>query len=343
MVQLVEIPVEFLVVLCNGERHVTVGNMEIHPTIDFQEFRTMLKHMIGISYNNVTTYLVESMRPEIQSDHRKILKLSPADLFEYGFEYHQISTQVHASCMVEFWLHELHMQRVNNINIMIRDMNGYFYSDTNENFPSFTEAYYPAIETSTSRALCKDCMHAKMQGSNPMFHPCIYDEVVEGFCLTTFGPISRPHDLNVACLGKGSDKRINMSNDNLRTQRLDLGQPLLPSSSRSKRTPYFFTSSDQRLHNKRHILSSSFPSLFLVPPVSPPLPSVLHQYEELFESSKVRDDDDDNSSDEVWPCHQGLVTITSVETPPPPQEETAPENPLTSQGPLFRLRRDLNP
>ncbi|KAL8266333.1 hypothetical protein R6Q59_003677 [Mikania micrantha] len=48
----------------------------------------------------------------------------------------------------------------------------------------------------------------------------------------------------------------------------------------------------------------------------------------------------------IWakePRHQGLVTITYVETPPPPQEETAPENPLTSQGPLFRLGMDLNP
>ncbi|KAD4384362.1 hypothetical protein R6Q59_011593 [Mikania micrantha] len=201
---MVEIPVEFSVVLCNGKRHVTVGNMVIHPTIDFQEFQTMFKHMIGISYNNVTAYLVESRRPEIQSDHRKILKLSPADLFEYGFEYLQISTQVRRLVyMVEFWLHELHMQRVNNMNIMIRDIIGNLYSDTNENFPTFNEAYYPAIETSASQALCKDCMHAKMQGSNPMFHPCIYDEVVEGFCRTTFGPISRPLDLNVACLGKG--------------------------------------------------------------------------------------------------------------------------------------------
>ncbi|KAL8209740.1 hypothetical protein R6Q57_006472 [Mikania cordata] len=41
--------------------------------------------------------------------------------------------------------------------------------------------------------------------------------------------------------------------------------------------------------------------------------------------------------------HQSLATMTSVETPPPPQEETAPENPLASQGPLFRLERDLNP
>ncbi|KAL8240270.1 hypothetical protein R6Q59_013625 [Mikania micrantha] len=44
-----------------------------------------------------------------------------------------------------------------------------------------------------------------------------------------------------------------------------------------------------------------------------------------------------------WPRHQGLVTMTSVETPPPPQKETAPENPLTFQGPLFRLGGDLNP
>ncbi|KAL8210893.1 hypothetical protein R6Q57_005330 [Mikania cordata] len=43
-----------------------------------------------------------------------------------------------------------------------------------------------------------------------------------------------------------------------------------------------------------------------------------------------------------WPHHQGLVTMTFVEIPPPPHEETAPENSLISEGPLFRLGRDLN-
>ncbi|MFS8004685.1 hypothetical protein Hanom_Chr13g01228721 [Helianthus anomalus] len=239
----VDIPVEFPVVLYNGERQISVGNIEIHPTIDFQKFRTMLKQMIGISYNNLTTYLVESRRSDnVQPERRKILitskvdflvlireknayflvvlkrsrrdrrrktnnrncvELSPADLFDYRYDHHDVTTttQVSESGKVEFWLHELQMQRENHMNyLMMHNVDD--DDDDCANFPSVTEAYqtversiteaYSTVERSENRALCEECAQADKEGLKPQFHLCVYDDVVEGFFRSPAGPVCRP-------------------------------------------------------------------------------------------------------------------------------------------------------
>ena len=64
---------EFPVVLYNGDRQIKAGNIEIYHGLDFQQFRTMLNQMLGISYNNLTTYFV------IRPDGRKIVITSKID------------------------------------------------------------------------------------------------------------------------------------------------------------------------------------------------------------------------------------------------------------------------
>ncbi|KAI3747097.1 hypothetical protein L6452_09542 [Arctium lappa] len=73
MVELEEEAVVFPVVLYDGEREMDVGNIKIHHTLDFKQFQIMLKETIGISYNNLTTYLVESSKSKSPSERRKIL------------------------------------------------------------------------------------------------------------------------------------------------------------------------------------------------------------------------------------------------------------------------------
>ncbi|MFS7928645.1 hypothetical protein Hanom_Chr04g00323161 [Helianthus anomalus] len=65
--------VEFLVVFYDGDRQtdvVSVGNITINPLLDFKQFQKMLKETIGISYNNLTTYLIDN---NSSPDRRKIL------------------------------------------------------------------------------------------------------------------------------------------------------------------------------------------------------------------------------------------------------------------------------
>ncbi|KAI3688036.1 hypothetical protein L1987_81742 [Smallanthus sonchifolius] len=215
---------EFPVVLYNGERQINVGNIEIDPTIDFHKFRTMLKQMIGISYNNLTTYLVESRRPEhIQSEGRKILitskvdflvlvreknayflvvmkrsrrerrrknynrssvDLTPADLFDYHFNHHHQITTQVPECGKA----EIWLQE---LQMQRANKIQLMLHDMNASFPSITEAY-PGVERFVSRPLCEDCIEADRWGLKPEFHLCVYDEVVEGFLRSPAGPIARP-------------------------------------------------------------------------------------------------------------------------------------------------------
>ncbi|KAK9068547.1 hypothetical protein SSX86_012662 [Deinandra increscens subsp. villosa] len=63
----------FPVVLYDGEREMNVGNIKIHPDLAFKAFQIKLSQLIGISYNNLTTYLVDSKKSKTSPDRRKIL------------------------------------------------------------------------------------------------------------------------------------------------------------------------------------------------------------------------------------------------------------------------------
>ncbi|KAK9058698.1 hypothetical protein SSX86_023540 [Deinandra increscens subsp. villosa] len=63
----------FPVVLFDGERETNVGSIEIRPDLVYKEFQTILSRMIGISYNNLTSYLVDSKKSKVSPDRRKIL------------------------------------------------------------------------------------------------------------------------------------------------------------------------------------------------------------------------------------------------------------------------------
>lgn len=227
----IEEATEFPVVLYNGDRKINVGNVKIHPTLDFKQFRTMLNHMIGISYNNLTTYLVENPRPMIQQERRKFvitskvdfsvlvqeknshflvvlkrsrsdrrrkpnrhngLELPLTDLFDFRFQQQrEIVPQIPATNKADIWLHELQMERARYLNYMIHNPNYSFDSPMNDNFPSIREVY-PAAEKSTSRPSCEECKKAEKAGLKPEFHLCVYDDVLEGFFRSPVGPISRP-------------------------------------------------------------------------------------------------------------------------------------------------------
>ncbi|KAF5783744.1 hypothetical protein HanXRQr2_Chr11g0511421 [Helianthus annuus] len=63
----------FPVVLYDGIRETLVGNVQIHPDLVFKSFQTKLTEITGISYNNLTTYLVDSSKSKTSPDRRKIL------------------------------------------------------------------------------------------------------------------------------------------------------------------------------------------------------------------------------------------------------------------------------
>ncbi|KAL7614673.1 hypothetical protein Lser_V15G06422 [Lactuca serriola] len=218
--------VVFPVILYNGERETDVGSIKIHNSLDFKQFQMMLKETIGISYNNLTTYLVDSDKSKIPSERRKILitgkvnfsvlvrerncyflvvlkrsrrdrrrKLNKQSGLEYGFA-------IAPSISPEYLMH----LRRNPIDLIDEQMlsvygiGSYEFQMQKENYvnavQNWSHVIYPplnaAIHGGRSRALCKDCAKAEKQGKKAAFHFCVYDDVVEGGFRSPVGPISRP-------------------------------------------------------------------------------------------------------------------------------------------------------
>lgn len=63
----------FPLVFYDGERETNVGNIGIHPVMDFKIFQARVGQMIGISYNNITIYFIDGKKSKLSTERRKIL------------------------------------------------------------------------------------------------------------------------------------------------------------------------------------------------------------------------------------------------------------------------------
>ncbi|KAD3337376.1 hypothetical protein E3N88_32896 [Mikania micrantha] len=204
----------FPVVLYDGERETNVGNIKIHPDLVFKAFQIKLSQLIGISYNNITTYLVDGKKPKASPDRRKILitgkvnfavvvternchffvvlkrsrrdrrrkigkQSDLSDLSRINWNHHDLNDR----------FHDLLIQRENLMNLILNSDYG-FELRLNSNFPSIEDAY-PRDTSKPNRLLCEDCTVAQKQGKIPDFHLCVYDEVIGSVFRSPAGPICR--------------------------------------------------------------------------------------------------------------------------------------------------------
>ncbi|MFS8008846.1 hypothetical protein Hanom_Chr14g01277711 [Helianthus anomalus] len=224
--------VEFPVVFYDGDRQTDVGNITINPTLDFKQFQKMLKETIGISYNNLTTYLIDN---NSSPDRRKILITGKVNFAVIALEQ---------NCYFLVVLKRSRRDRRrkpnnNNNNIInkqapfvpivptvktdysylnLTDFDlidsygygyGYGYGDRLLDLEAMKQSYinsvmngsYSPVNASfatveeaydSGRSRCKECMRAEKQGSKAAFHFCVYDDVVSGGFRSPVGPISRP-------------------------------------------------------------------------------------------------------------------------------------------------------
>ncbi|KAJ9554804.1 hypothetical protein OSB04_009418 [Centaurea solstitialis] len=227
-VDLQEARAAFPVVLYKGEQRINVGNVEIHPALDYKQFRVALNQMIGISYNNLTTYLIDNKRESIQQEEQRkilitgkvnfsglvrekncyflaVLKRSRRDRRRRKSKKEIIgSNQLPPRPLnpfylpvipkfYEVWFYESQIQRANYVNsVLIVNSNYGFHWSRNINSRKMIESE-SRVQSCRNRDLCTDCMNADKQGAEPEFHLCVYDEVVvEGFFRSPAGPICRP-------------------------------------------------------------------------------------------------------------------------------------------------------
>ncbi|KAJ9554805.1 hypothetical protein OSB04_009419 [Centaurea solstitialis] len=217
-VDLQEAKAAFPVVLYKGEQRINVGNVEIHPTLDYKQFRVVLNQLTGISYNNLTTYLIDNKRKQIPPEQQRkilitgkfnftvlvrekscyflvVLKRSRRDRRQRKSKKEIIgSNQLPPRPLKPFylpviprfyevWFYESQIQRANYVNsVLIMNSNYGFHWSRNINSRKMIESESrPRVQSCRNRDLCTDCMNADKQGAEPELHLCVYDEVVEGF------------------------------------------------------------------------------------------------------------------------------------------------------------------
>lgn len=190
----------FPVVLYDGDREVNVGNISIHPDLVYKAFQVKLSEMTGISYNNLTTYLIDNKKSKSSPDRRKILITG-----KVNFAVIVRERNCYFFVVLKRSRRERRRRPTKQINYHdINDYNDYHYYHHYmnmiltsgyefdlPNFPRIEDAY-PRVSSKVNRPLCVDCTVALKQGKSPEFHCCVYDEVVVGWFRSPAGPICRP-------------------------------------------------------------------------------------------------------------------------------------------------------
>lgn len=221
----------FPVILFDGERETDVGNVKIHQDLLFKEFQTKLSQMIGISYNNLTTYLVDSRKSKISPERRKILitgKVNFAVIVRERNCYFLVVLKRSRRDrrrkpaiqndldfpLAPDDLSRIHWNQLDMNDAQMSAYSPYYYEDRFHDLLIQRENYvnmilnsrygydsplnvnFPKIEevypkVQPNRALCEDCTAAQKQGKTAEFHLCVYDEVILDGFRSPAGPISR--------------------------------------------------------------------------------------------------------------------------------------------------------
>lgn len=217
----------FPAVFYDGEREMSIGHVEIHPSLDFKTFQSIISQRIGISHNQLSIYLVDKRKPRLAyEDRRKILITGRVSfalmakekncfilvvLKRSRRERRRKSKQMDSNNVDNFSLYN-NSQLVNDFVLpnyydpfgSVRDRLGellierenYMAAINNNNSNSNlvclrrTEEVCGSLQ-SAGLKVCEVCRDANKERETAAFHCCINDDVTVGF-RTSVGPISRP-------------------------------------------------------------------------------------------------------------------------------------------------------
>ncbi|KAL7619039.1 hypothetical protein Lser_V15G02242 [Lactuca serriola] len=221
-------PIMFPVILYDGKRQTNVGNMTIRQGLAINEFKTTLSQLIGIHYDDLTTYLVENRKSTPSTEPWKILITDKVN-FDVMVRlrncyFFVVLNRPRTECRMipgnqsDLLLMHLNLLDSNTNNAQTSAYSYgpspycYNYSDgfsdlvmhrenylnmvlnSGYGFVSPSNVNLPKIEeaeSSSNRPLCEDCTTAQKQGKTAEFHLCVYDEVIHGSFRSPAGHISR--------------------------------------------------------------------------------------------------------------------------------------------------------
>ncbi|PWA83257.1 hypothetical protein CTI12_AA170390 [Artemisia annua] len=171
----------FPVVLFDGRREMPAGNIKIHSDLLFKQFQFNLSHLLGISYNNLTTYFIDN------HNRRKILITGKVN---FAVLLREMTNGYFLVVLKRSRRDRRKKPPENSSPAAVYDyMNMIYSSSLNANFPAIGDVY--GRNGNESRLRCEECLVAVKENKVPEFHCCVYDEVVFGGFRSPYGPIGR--------------------------------------------------------------------------------------------------------------------------------------------------------
>ncbi|GKA99219.1 hypothetical protein Tco_0827156 [Tanacetum coccineum] len=160
----------FPVHLYDGRSEITAGNIKIHSDLHFKQFQFNLSQLLGISYNNITTYLIDN------HNRRKILitgRVNFAVLLREVNCYFLVVLKRSRRDRRKKVPENLSPAGYGYDDEQLRDyMNMIYSSSLNANFPAIKDVY----GRNDNRLKCEECLVAVKENKVPEFHCCVHDE-----------------------------------------------------------------------------------------------------------------------------------------------------------------------
>ncbi|CAA0842989.1 Unknown protein [Striga hermonthica] len=210
----------FPVFFFNGEREANVGDVEIYPALEYKSFQLMLSQKIGVSPNQISTYLVDwkntARSPFAGDRHRtpitgktdfaslcrrkdccflSILKRSRKARGRRGRSIDRFAAVEFSPAPEDLVI--LRKGRAIG-SLEVGDFAGYFVDPPVVN--SGLDDPDPDSHIGGCGAFCKECWMATRMGYTAPFHPCVKDPVITRF-ETRLGPINRPSNPQAVAIG----------------------------------------------------------------------------------------------------------------------------------------------
>ncbi|XVF76111.1 hypothetical protein PTKIN_Ptkin13bG0239400 [Pterospermum kingtungense] len=212
--------VPFPVVFFDGECETCIGNVVIHPAIDFRSFQSILSRKIGISSQQFSVYVADRNNPHNRVPITGNVNFSSISRERDCFflvvlkRSRRSGTRKVKNDRSSPLVMSIKREPPENVMLLRRDgggggggynlMDARVYTGLDEferrvrDFQMERERYLVnmgranfRIETESKGLVCKDCENAKLVGREVEFHCCVHDAVVFGF-RTRAGPIARP-------------------------------------------------------------------------------------------------------------------------------------------------------
>ncbi|KAK3226994.1 hypothetical protein Dsin_006856 [Dipteronia sinensis] len=184
----------FPVIFFDGDREINIGNVVVHPSLDYKSLQSTFSRKIGLSPNQFSVFLAD------RKTSRKIPITGKANFSAISREKDCLFLVVMRSSRDSRSRRQKRQPEQPVADVMLLKRNIDFFVkdlDKREKYLTKTGPGGPGGGVGGRQGanggvfVCKDCLRDQQTGGAVGFHLCVNDTVITGF-RSTAGPIARP-------------------------------------------------------------------------------------------------------------------------------------------------------